>query len=368
MDFPRTVDEITPEWLTQVLRESGAVREAKVNSFDVIDIGDDTGLTADLNNIQLAYDFDEDSAPASVISKQTRPDLLGEVGLAGIREAYGREIGFYGELAPQAGIRSPATYFAGQDSTTGEMMLLLEDLGRYRLVDQADDCSYEDAVSVVASLAKMHAKWWNNDELTKYKWLLDRPTVARPVAAQENFSKGLETFLSVFGDFIPLDVEPLARKLEPRIPAVVTALASPPFTLVHGDFKLGNIFFDDLVEPENSVIAYDWQVAGRFRSASDVGLFILQSFTTDSRRKLEHQLLSDYYCRLTDLGVSEYSYEQFLSDVRLAILPRLVVRVNTFSNAGRRYLGTEDGVLRAKKMLEGLQMLVDWNCEDVIPK
>ena len=24
MDFPRTVDEITPEWLTRVLRESGA--------------------------------------------------------------------------------------------------------------------------------------------------------------------------------------------------------------------------------------------------------------------------------------------------------------------------------------------------------
>jgi len=26
MDFPRTVEEITPEWLTQVLRESGAMR------------------------------------------------------------------------------------------------------------------------------------------------------------------------------------------------------------------------------------------------------------------------------------------------------------------------------------------------------
>lgn len=27
MDFPRTVDEITPEWLMQVLRENGAIDE-----------------------------------------------------------------------------------------------------------------------------------------------------------------------------------------------------------------------------------------------------------------------------------------------------------------------------------------------------
>jgi|GEM_PF-1682691 hypothetical protein len=34
MDFPRTIDEITPEWLTQVLRESGAIRDAGVESFE----------------------------------------------------------------------------------------------------------------------------------------------------------------------------------------------------------------------------------------------------------------------------------------------------------------------------------------------
>ena len=27
MDFPRTVEEITPEWLTQVLRESDAIKQ-----------------------------------------------------------------------------------------------------------------------------------------------------------------------------------------------------------------------------------------------------------------------------------------------------------------------------------------------------
>jgi len=29
MQFPRTVDEITPEWLTLVLRESGTIKEKR---------------------------------------------------------------------------------------------------------------------------------------------------------------------------------------------------------------------------------------------------------------------------------------------------------------------------------------------------
>jgi hypothetical protein len=33
IDFPRTFDEISPEWLTQVLRESGAISDAVVESL-----------------------------------------------------------------------------------------------------------------------------------------------------------------------------------------------------------------------------------------------------------------------------------------------------------------------------------------------
>jgi hypothetical protein len=38
MDFPRTIDEITPEWLTRVLRESGAIDGTNVESFEATNI------------------------------------------------------------------------------------------------------------------------------------------------------------------------------------------------------------------------------------------------------------------------------------------------------------------------------------------
>ena len=39
MEFPRTVDEITPEWLTQVLRASGAITDTSIVSFSPAEIG-----------------------------------------------------------------------------------------------------------------------------------------------------------------------------------------------------------------------------------------------------------------------------------------------------------------------------------------
>ncbi|MDA1280186.1 MAG: hypothetical protein O3B95_09160 [Chloroflexi bacterium] len=69
MDFPRTVEEIRAEWLTQVLRESGAIGHASVESFEIANIGDDQGLTADVSRIDLCFDQVEIGAPRSAVAK-----------------------------------------------------------------------------------------------------------------------------------------------------------------------------------------------------------------------------------------------------------------------------------------------------------
>ena len=47
--FPRTIDEITPEWLTETLRESGAIANAKVES---IELANATILMEDLGQLR----------------------------------------------------------------------------------------------------------------------------------------------------------------------------------------------------------------------------------------------------------------------------------------------------------------------------
>ena len=95
MQFPRTVDEITPEWLTQVLRESGAIRDASVESIEVS--GLDGGIHGEVNRISLNYDRRDAVAPNSVVVKLSLEDDEKRESVKE-RELAKREVSFYGEL------------------------------------------------------------------------------------------------------------------------------------------------------------------------------------------------------------------------------------------------------------------------------
>ena len=74
MGFPRTVEEITPEWLTQVMRESGAIKQAIVQDFEIGGKGDFRGLVGNVNRVLLEYKQEEDGLPNSVMMKMANTD------------------------------------------------------------------------------------------------------------------------------------------------------------------------------------------------------------------------------------------------------------------------------------------------------
>lgn len=365
MQFPRTVDEITAEWLTVALRESGAIRDAAVESFEVMNVGDDQGVAGEVNRLKLSYDRPEKNSPGAIIVKQARQQLL-DAGKFGA-EMYEREIRFYQEMAPAAGMRTPDVYYAEQDAGSGHFIIILEDLSRLRAVDQADDCSYQDASYALQSLASMHAKWWDDQALYGYLWLNDHPTARPPEAVSARFAGSIDPFLEITDGHLPDGLEAIARKLAPKVSEVLAAVSKPPVTLVHADFRLANIFFDDSGGDTSEIVAFDWQLVGRLKAANDVGVFIMQSLATESRRRHEAKLLSDYHSSLIDHGVKDYSYDEFMYDVRVAVLPRMFIRVNVIAGLSERILATEDGRMRLMGMVERLQTLIDWNCEEVIP-
>ncbi|MEE8045268.1 MAG: phosphotransferase, partial [Dehalococcoidia bacterium] len=334
----------------------------------VTTIGDDQGNTAEVVRIGLTYDREEPNAPRSVIAKLHRqwssvdnPALIDVM-----RKIYEREVRFFKELGSDSGMAVPRLHVAEFDETPAEFILLLEDLSNLRAVDQSDDCSLEDASTAINALARMHAKWWGDQKLYEYPWLTERTLMSEPLVAQAIFAEYLDPFIEITGEHLPHGVEAIARKLGPKLPEVIDAIAKPPITLIHGDYRLANLFFDDSV---GGVVAFDWQTVGRVKAAAEVGMFILLSFAVESRRKHEHHLLSEYYSSIVDLGVTGYSYDELLDDIRIGVLPSLVRRSNVIGGGiADRALASEEGRQRLMKMVESLQMLVDWNCDEVIPK
>ncbi len=193
-DFPRTVDEITVEWLTGALRASGAIGEARVESFEISEI--DGGFIGGVNRIELTYDRQEAGAPGTIIAKFAIEDdeMRRPIDDAGL---YEREVRFYRELSSASGVATPEMYFAEYDGATGHFMLLLEDLSHLRAVDQFDGCNTRDAGAALKFLAAMHSGWWESTRLAEYGWLYDPGDARLSRKAQEDYSGRLDAFIEI---------------------------------------------------------------------------------------------------------------------------------------------------------------------------
>jgi hypothetical protein len=363
MDFPRTVDEITSEWLTQVLSESGVVIRANVVSFQSERIGGDTGITGVLNRIRLEYDSQEPGAPGSVVAKHS-PDEASTRTLLKYRNA--AELRFYKNIADEVGIDVPHMYFGEMDEETAECVLLLEDLGHLRAVDQDDDCSTEDALAVLTGISGVHARYWSDtpdfERISKYL-----PKITSSITT-ETLNKNIAPFVELVGESLPDGIEQLARKLAPKISKVGEMLYESPVTLSHTDLKITNMFFDDSVGSPPRVTFYDWQGVRAAKAALDISYFVSANFSTQTRRKIEHQLLDGYHQSLVDQGVKGYSLDEFMYDVRVALLFRLPPRICSTAILGKTMMATAEGRANMSALVERLQTLIDWNCDEVIPK
>ena len=77
-----------------------------------------------------------------------------------ILRMYLREAAFFDELAASAPVRVPACHHSTIDPETSEFVLVMEDLGALRVVDQVKGMEIADAERAVDGLAAWHATWW----------------------------------------------------------------------------------------------------------------------------------------------------------------------------------------------------------------
>jgi aminoglycoside phosphotransferase (APT) family kinase protein len=88
-----------------------------------------------------------------------------------------------------------------------------------------------------------------------------------------------------------------------------------PITVVHGDYRLDNLFFDDA----RNVTALDWQLTFKGVAGYDFAYFVSQSLSVVDRRRYLDELVDTYLRTLAAAGVS-YPEHQFWIDVRRSLL------------------------------------------------
>lgn len=270
------------------------------------------GLAGNLLRVHLSGDGPE--LPRSLILKTppTDPTARAQQRPLGFFE---REIGFYQQLSAQTPIDTPTCYSAGFDAETGDAFLLLEDLTGARATRSASAGTVEDAAAVLRALARMHARWWQDDTLTRHPWLALRSMLA-PAVVTEVFEQSWPSFLGKLS--IPVDdVVAMKPWISSRLQEAATTLfETGPRTLVHDDIQGDNLLFSD--DPDRPVVFLDWQLATYGRAALDVASAIRGSLVPEVRRSAEADLVRGYHDALVRAGVRDYSLAQCRADYDLA--------------------------------------------------
>ncbi len=144
---PTGPEALTPEWLTRALRSSGTISRASVTSAEVRPLGEGRGFAGRLARVGLAYDVQEAGAPASLVAKFPTANSAVRATLTRLG-LYERELRFYRELAPHAGVRTPLLYFGALDPAgtgAGDSVLLLEEVAPSQTGDNLAGCAPHEA-------------------------------------------------------------------------------------------------------------------------------------------------------------------------------------------------------------------------------
>lgn len=318
--LPSSVDALTPEWLTEALRASGTLESGRVTSVASAPLSGGVALMSNMLRLHITYESKSSDGPESLIAKFPPTDAA--VHSRGLELGFFEgESGFYSQLANSTATTTPRCYFAQFDASTGRFLILLEDLSAARLGDVTFGCTDSEAASGIETLAHLHASWWESDSLDDYGWL--RRFEDRQEIIVGLLPEAFPTFTSRFRDKLESDQFELLRELSLRANGLPAVRFSGPRTLLHGDFKLDNLFF----RPSGEMVVCDWGLVMAGPAMFDVASFLSLNLAMELRRHVDLDLIRRYVATLEAEGVRDYGFHAALADYRLqlvAFLPRLI--------------------------------------------
>lgn len=314
---PKNLDDITAEWLTYALRQGGTLTDSSVKNIAVEPMAQGKAWLSRILKIKSAYDPPNTTAPKSFVLKlllespQFR-DAAYEIG------AYEREIKFYKEVAPTIPIRLPKLIYSdyGPDSN----LMLMEDLSYISPADQIEAINRQQVLTTLKSLAKVHAAYWDNEEIARLNWLPITNNI------EEEYADNWESFVELCGYFIDPAGLKIGEKLISHISWLREEIESRPRTVVHDDMKADNLLFGEAGTDE-AVVILDWQFAIRSMGAIDVARLVGGSMISGQRSGFQFEALRCWYDKLLEDGVQGYSWQEAQRDFRLGSLSCLTFPV-----------------------------------------
>jgi hypothetical protein len=364
MKHPKTVEDISALWMTDVLRGAGVLRRATVRAVDVHAIGQGVGFLSGRARVTISYDQFEEGAPASVVVKLPA-SVQESVAFAESAHAYEREIRFYREVAPCTPIRVPRMFATIMEPADNVFILVMEDLKDLTVGDQVIGMSRVEVLAAVETIAPLHALWWNGDQRQALPWV---PSVEQQLTmlslTPEAIRMAWPLFLESFGDSLPPSGRALGERIIRHLEGILAAFVKGTRTLVHFDYRADNLFIDGRTQLPR-IVVLDWQLAMWGPGAYDVARLAGGSVLPAERGGHHEEIVECWHKGLVVGGVTGYSSEEAWRDYRLGAVVAMLNPVlfhYMFKTGGER--GTALGAAMTERFFNDL---VECGAEAVVP-
>ena len=308
--IPSTVNEITTEWLNQVLPEEFG----KVADFTWSDLGQGVGILGEVSRLCLSYAPNQ-TGPKTIIAKCQSP-AEENISLCQTMGYYVREVNFYEQGRENFPVRAPNCYFSEIEAEGIPFALLIEEIPEITVMDQIIGADVDKTASVFSVLAKLHAHYWESDELYDLEWLPPMNNAmykeSQPLAANL-----FEAFKTTWAPEIDAETLAAVKKFIPRYPEFLDwAVAQGNQTFTHNDARCENYLFS----PDGSVTMVDFQYCTRFWGAWDISNWLSASLDIQDRRNHAEELVCHYHNELVANGVQGYSIDQCWFDLKASLM------------------------------------------------
>jgi hypothetical protein len=349
-----TPEQVTPKWLTSVLRKGGFLKRGHV-------IGVKNKLTKTLvvsvvSRLEIGYSVDAPaSAPSKLFLKISRPNLSQAVS----SELNSKEVEFYRTIARE--MNDPPfihCYDAAYSAESDKSHLLLEDLSETHFQPKPPlPPSRLHCELAVECMAQLHAYWWEHPQLGKeIGKLFDENKLNAFVGKVE---KNVISFIDFLGNKLPAERRKIYDRLlssKYKIWGRLTDVAG--LTVMHGDAHWWNLLYPHDTT-KHRVCLFDWQLWHVDLGARDLAFMVALGGYSERKATMEQSLIRHYHDSLIAHGVRNYTWDDCWNDYRWSAIRNLNIPVIQWSE-GR------DAALWQGNLERAMHAYEDLGCSELL--
>jgi len=326
------INQVTPEWLTGVLKHSGDLDRGKVKEYSYKQSHLE-GFTSERYHLRLVYTENTPNQPFDC--------LFLKIGKPEFFENCKKEIDYL-RSAKQFQTKLPLIkyYDSSYSTESRHSHLLLQDLSRTHFSPDFTEfrrnpnapwpLSRMECEAAIECLASVHASWWKDSRLGN-----EIGELPSRESSDQYFKYVEESMISIFdvlGVRLSSESQSIYESALSSYPGLYWKYidSGAPLTIIHAEPHLGNFMFP-IDKEKDKTLLLDWQTWRVEISMEDPALMMALNWHPNQRQVMERELLLHYHRQLQKGGVENYSWDECWFGYRMAVIWMLFTPILWYS-------------------------------------